>query len=346
MRLNLFTQPTDYHAAGLAGLAAVLEALAPHWGGPPPWHITADQIECDDDPTVIRRVAREALRLDSAGVIAITGTWDERLPRPVRARLHCGLLETVYHHHKSHSWAGENTELPPAPVPGPPGAEVAVPYRPLASYLPQRLEHEWKSKQHRIRFASLLPNYPAASPPETQRSDWVLPLYFLPAGSFALPLPSDRSVHVVPLVGDLTQAGALLRAALPASLPDCYPASAADAALATQLRLRAAGIEPVQVTARTYKPRGKHHRGIGARDVAEPSPEVLDSYARVAQALPTRAWQRSDTGRWFLAPSPTRGAIAANLLAGRRWYEGVPDRVSWEELRRDGQGIRTLLLEG
>lgn len=153
----------------------------------------------------------------------------------------------------------------------------------------------------------------------------VAPLWFAPLAACALPLPGGGAVLLAPLALGTPRAVDLCRAVLPTDPTDCYPASAADAAVSLFLRLGEAGAPAGQVCAWEFgwvagNRSFREVRGIVRAD--RPGPAALARWAAFAAATPPAERTHAKTGAPFRSPHRLRGLAADNLVAGRRPWEG------------------------
>jgi CRISPR-associated protein Cas8a1/Csx13 len=183
----------------------------------------------------------------------------------------------------------------------------------------------------------------------------MLPLYFALVGCLALPVNRGVAALLVPDVTDLTEFVYDRPLMTPTTATECQIASAADAALRSQVRVRHSPRRSAEVQSRarqamagtaipgcyamTFTPTpwaSQQKSRVATIHVPPGEDRILDLYERAALHLPARIVTRivqESTGRGkkrtvverpesFRADSIVRPLVAENLALGRPWYSG------------------------
>lgn len=294
----------DWSLVGMAGLAAAAQR-------------TGVDLDDDLDRATVEKLAAE---------LSLTTGWfplHDTPPVECLRRLHFGLAATLCGHGKQRTWAEDRGLL-------------SIRHVKIASDL-----FKVREKRRVNLTRAILPNWQddhRAKFPVEQ----VVPLYFGPLASLALPLPTnEQSVLVAPLTLDTRDSLSWCRAILPSDTLEFWPASPGDAILTLLVRL--------QDNAQFYRCLGavawvygwsnanKYNREIVSIVRCDRVPD-LDGWRRFAER--TKPLHFDDTGRTIV--DSVRGFVADNLLAGRRPYQGFTEFSRGKELRHLGRGSRAL----
>lgn len=374
------------HRAGLGGLACTLKALedrhrtglidddllpAPFEGDSPPWEIDEQSITLkfgapEAAADYLKRLFAFAFAIRNDGLIYLPGQHDGEPSTAALADLQAGLLLTFLQHGRVRELSKEPTTVSYDPEgEGAPG--VVVTYKKCSRF---RHQDGWESlvdKKGRLVSGEIAVDGPI-SPGSVVRhgaftSDTgikeppgrILPLYFALVGCLALPVNRGVAALLVPDVQDLTEFVYERPSMTPTKATDCQVASAADAALRSQVRLwkRAREGPEVRSIARkaiggteipacyamtfTPTPWASQQKSRVATILVPPGEDrVLNRYDRALSHLSPRIVTRKvqeSTGRGkqktvverqesFRADSIVRPLIADNLARGRPWYAG------------------------
>jgi CRISPR-associated protein Cas8a1/Csx13 len=372
------------HRAGLGGLACTLKALArevesgttskarqpgPFVDGVPPWNVREDSVvlrfgKAERAGEFLKRLFAYAFQIRKDGLIYLPGQFTDEPSAAVLADLQAGLTLTFLQHGKVRQLAKEPTVAQyDTEGNGTPG--VTVSYRRCSGFKHQHGWQEFVDKEGRlvegvvrvdgpicpgavVRHVAFTGDTAAEDPPER-----MLPLYFALVG--CLPLPVNRGVAalVVPVVEDLLEFQYDRQAMTPSTATECQIASAADAGLQAQIRLRRNPARQAQIaaTARqrvgggappgcfamTFTPTpwaSQQKSRVATISVPPGSDALLDRFERALAFLPPRIATRTvkeTTGRGrarttveqveaFRTDSVVRPLIAENLALGRKWY--------------------------
>jgi CRISPR-associated protein Cas8a1/Csx13 len=348
---------TMLHRAGLGGLASSLRYIERAWlndvilteelpGGPwvngnPPWEVTPRSITLRfGDPkearTFFQRLFRLSFRLKD-GLLHLPGQYGDMPPSlAVRAEIQAGLTLTFLQHGKTRKLAKNPISYQVDPEGD--GRPVTIEYKTCEWY---KHQDGWidltEEKTGFLTVGSIEvigPLNPGAvvrhvkfsrdtrieEPPER-----ALPLYFALVGCLALSVNRGMGVLLVPDVEDLRAFAVDRPLMTPASMKECRIASASDAALQAQVRLRARGVLdrdglPACNAARFRPTTWASQQKSRVEAITMHRLDALRR-KRVKETHGTgRAKQTVEVERFFWADSVVRPLIADNLARGERWY--------------------------
>lgn len=346
------------HRAGLGGLACTLHAMRQQLGEQClPFEISRQTVTLRFEKPehvgkYLERLFGFAFGIRGDGLISLPGQYDVEPPAAVLADLQAGLTLTFLQHGKARGLEKQPTIASYDPEgDGSPG--VVVQYRKCAWFKHQKAWQCLVDKDHClkdipiaiegpispgtvVRHVAFTADTSAEDPPQR-----ILPLYFALVGCIALPVNRGVAALLVPEVEDLEAFLYDRPAMTPTTAGECQIASAADAALQTQIRLRARRqIEGSAIPgcyAMTFMPTAwasQQKSRVAALHVLPGEDRVLDRFARALALLPNRIVTRTvveTSGRGnskrsverkesFRADSVVRPLIAQNLATGHRWY--------------------------
>ena len=412
LTMNLFAPGmTILHRAGLGGLASSLRYIERAWksdviltdelpGGPwaegkPPWDVSAQSITLRfGDPkearSFLHRLFRLSFRLKD-GLLYLPGQYGDMPPSlAVRAEIQAGLTLTFLQHGKTRKLAKNPTSYQVDPEGD--GRAVTVEYKTCEWYKHQDgwsdLTEE-KSGALTAKSVEIIgPLNPGAvvrhvafsrdtrieEPPER-----ALPLYFALLGCLALPVNRGMGVLIVPDVEDLAAFAVDRPLMTPSSMKECRIASAGDAALQAQVRLRARGLIdynglPACYSARfrpttwasqqksrvetIFIPRLEIHRHQCPEEsqdekslhLFETALSVLGPRIRMKLEKETRGTGRSkqtiERERYFWTDNPVRPLLADNLATGQLWYRDFVRlcrvKEEFQNLKYQQQGLNDM----
>src|ERR1043166_8308555 len=258
------------HRAGLGGLACTLKAMekqyeagllrkeklpAPFEHGQPPWEIDERSVTLrfpkpENAAKYLKQLFAFAFGIRKDGLISLPGQYDGVPSAAVLADLQAGLTLTFLQHGKVRSLAKEASTVSYDPE-GDGIPALVVQYRKCAGFKHQDGWEELVDSRGYLTSTAIKVDGPI-NPGAVVRhvaftgdttaedpADRMLPLYFAIVG--CLPLPVNRGVAalLVPEVDNLLEFVFDRPAMTPTTAKQCQIASAADAALQAQIRLRA-----------------------------------------------------------------------------------------------------------
>lgn len=174
----------------------------------------------------------------------------------------------------------------------------------------------------------------------------ILPLYFSIVGCLALSINRGSGVLLVPDVENLLNFPVIRRAMTPTTIQECQISAASDAALQTQLRIRAEKeIDGKQIPAcylMTFQPTvwaSQQKSRVATETVLPPSDSALDQFKIALNELSPRVLTREieePSGRGekkvvkkrqesFWVDSIVRPLVATNLARDQPWYSNFVD---------------------
>jgi CRISPR-associated protein Cas8a1/Csx13 len=404
---------TPLHRAGLGGLVCTLRYLQQAWqacavleedlpGGPwtgdaPPWETSAQSVTLHfGQPPLarefLRRLFAAAFRIEDQ-LIYLPGQYGDMPPSlAVRAEIQAGLVLTFLQHGKTRGLAKEGVVVQCDPE-GDGISLVTIEYRPCAWY---KHQGGWEAlcdeqtgclKQEPVEVIG--PLNPGAVVRHvaftgaTRIADLperVLPLYFALVGCLALPVNRGVGVLVVPDVEDLEAFAHDRPLITPTSANECRIASAGDAALQAQVRLRQRGLIELHDLPACYAARfcpttwasqqksrvetlvserqSAHRHQPDSENQAEKNLHLFAvALAKLSPRVRARkVAQTSGKGRsrqtkaqeeFFWVDSVMRPLIADNLARGRRWYQGfatlVQSRDASTKLGYEREGLQAMM---
>jgi len=360
------------HRAGLGGLACTLMAMksqadrlrqedklpSQFRDGTPPWDITADSVTLnfgkpENASEYLKKLFAFAFQIRD-GLIYLPGQYETVPSTAILADLQSGVILTFLQHGRVRQLAAEQTPVSYDPegegVPG-----VVVQFR-RCSYFKHQCG--WEdfvepngclatgairvdgpvSPGSVVRHVAFTTDTAAEDPPER-----MLPLLFALVGCLALPVNRGVAALLVPEVENLNEFILDRPAMTPTTATTCQIANAADAALQTQVRLRAreemGGRAILGVYAMTFTPTAwasQQKSRVATIHVPRGEDRTLGRFCRAMAWLPSRVVTRTiqeGTGRGrqrvvrerresFRTASIVRPLVAENLALGRKWYAG------------------------
>lgn len=369
------------HRAGLGGLAATLRKIesefqarrlcaaqlpgAP-WKNGPPWTIdtrtvTLDFGEPDAAGEYLRRLFEFAFGLKD-DLIYLPGQYKHAGPPPVevRAYLQQGATLTFLQHGRVRK-LGAPTTMQYAHPDGDDKPTIHFEFRACGGYKHRDAWRELVDKQGRLKrepaevIGPLNPGavvrhnaFPAKTKIEEGPAH-LIPLYFALVGCLALPINRGSGVLLVPDVPDLPAFVTMRPFLTPDSARECQIASAGDAALQAQVRLKAkVAVHDWDLPgchAATFQPTSwaSQQKSRANTMLVPAGREIqLEVFAKALQALEPRVVVRTTTevqGRGrarkvterkesFWANSIVRPLVANNLANGRPWYQGFVELMT------------------
>ncbi|HVX14816.1 MAG TPA: type I-MYXAN CRISPR-associated Cas8a1/Cmx1 [Pirellulales bacterium] len=376
LTMQLFTPGMSaLHRAGLGGLASTLKSIermhasgqlsdaklpGPMVGGDPPWVIEPTSVtlhfgEPERAAAYLKRLFTVAFSIRRDGLIFLPGQFDSEPGAALLADLQSGLALTFLQHGKVRKLAKDPTTATYDPE-GDGTPSVEVQYRKCSQFKHQLLWSEFVEAKTGcivadvikvdgpvspgtvVRHVAFTADTAAEDPPER-----MLPLCFAPVGCVALPVNRGVAILLIPEVENLVDFALDRPAMSPTTATECQIANAADAALQTQIRLRArqardtAGIPGVYAMTFTPTPWASQQKSrVATIHVGHGDEKVLDRFECALSQLPPRIVVRTvkeAVGRGrkkrvverkesFRADSVVRPLIADNLALGRPWYAG------------------------
>jgi CRISPR-associated protein Cas8a1/Csx13 len=363
------------HRAGLGGLASTLKAIerrhargqipdaklpGPLVGGNPPWVIEPTSVTLrfgkpERAAAYLKRLFAVAFSIGHDGLIFLPGQFDGEPGAALLADLQAGLTLTFLQHGKVRKLAKEPTTASYDPE-GDGIPSIEVQYRKCSQFKHQLLWSEFVDAKSGcliaevikvdgpvspgtvVRHVAFTGDTAAEDPPER-----MLPLCFAPVGCVALPVNRGVATLLIPEVENLVDFALDRPAMSPTTATECQIANAADAALQTQIRLRARQVRDTAaipgVYAMTFTPTpwaSQQKSRVATTHVGRGDEKVLDRFECALSQLPPRIVARTVTktvGRGrkkhtlqskesFRADSVVRPLIADNLALGRPWYAG------------------------
>jgi CRISPR-associated protein Cas8a1/Csx13 len=333
---------------------------APFIDGKPPWEIKKHTITLDFGKAerageYLRRLFGFAFAIRKDGLIWIPGQYAGEPSAAVLADLQAGITLTFLQHGNVRRLAKDSTTvLHDSEGDGFPSIEAQ--YRRCSSYKHQQMADEFVDKNSGclksgtikvdgpispgtvVSHVAFTSSTAAEDPPER-----MLPLCFALVGCLSLPVNRGVAALLIPEVDDLLEFMVDRPAMTPTAARECQIASAADAALQAQIRLRgkrlAAGAAVPGCYAMTFTPtpwaRQQKSR-VATIHIPRGDDQVLDRFARALSQLPPRIATRtikeaSGRGKMrtvtehteaFRTDSVVRPLVAENLALGRPWYAG------------------------
>jgi len=387
LTMNLFAPGMSLlHRAGLGGLACTLKVMerqyeagllpknklpAPYQGDTPPWEIDEQTVTLrfgkpENAGKYLERLFAFGFSIRSDGLIFMPGQFHEKPATAVLADLQAGILLTFLQHGRVRKLETEPTTVSYEPegdgIPG-----VAVSYKRCSSYKHQASWKEFVNRRGCLKTDTIGIDGPISpgsvvrhvaygaktaieDPPER-----MLPLIFAMVGCLALPTNRGVAVLLVPETENLLEFIHDRPAMTPTTAKECRIASAADAALQSQCRLREHPVREAMLKSRARSlTAGSSLPGVYAMTftstawatqqktrvatiyVPPGDEQRLDRFERALALLPTRIVCRTVTvsnGRGrsptstehresFRADSVIRPLVAENLALGRKWYSG------------------------
>lgn len=359
---------TPLHRAGLGGLVSTLlwidKHVAPEDRPPGCWKISERAItfewKSDEERELLfERLFSLAYRIED-GLIYLPGQYYGLAPPlEVRAALQQGLLRSFYDHGVQSRGKTGNLVVRTYEVDDKP---VSYQYLPLAWYKHQRdgaklFQEAWEHHLDLTRslFPGAIERHAALNRTHiTQPTHLALPLLFAPVGVIALEAGgkwvNDRGKRkfkpgaalLVPDVHNLSDVHHFLPALLPRNARDCEVASAADAALQAELRLRSRNLLdpdsipmircvwccPTDWNSRLQPPSFVTEVAVHAVDPA------LDQFEIAMRTLsPPSPRKNERTGAYFWPRSHVRPLVANNLASCRPWYVGFSRLMTAQDSR-------------
>jgi CRISPR-associated protein Cas8a1/Csx13 len=375
LTMNLFAPGMSaLHRAGLGGLACTLKAMerqyaagtlrndklpAPYEDDNPPWKIDEQTVTLqfrkpEKAGKYFEKLFGYAFEVRKDGLISLPGQYDIEPSAAVLADLQAGLTLTFLQHGRVRTLAKESSTASYDPE-GEGLPALIVQFRKCS-----RFKHQggWKDFVDKngclvsgmlkvdgplspgavVRHVQYTADTAAEDPPQR-----MLPLYFAIIG--CLPLPVNRGVAalLVPDVENLMDFIYDRPAMTPTTAKQCLIASAADAALQAQIRLRAKhevhGSAIPGCYAMTFRPTpwaSQQKSRVETIYVPRGDDRVLNRFERALASLPTRVVTRttrettrrgrrkiiSEREEAFRADSIVRPLVAENLALGQPWYHG------------------------
>lgn len=382
LKLNLFAPGMSMlHRAGLGGLACSLEAMerdvrAKQWkaadcpGGKwtndkPPWKIAEQSIILEFGEAENAAEWLKALFLYSfqtkEDLFFLPGQYQKIPPsHPVRAYLQQGITLTFLQHGLTRELAKNATVLTYNPDED---AKKSIQYE-FKACLSYKHQNGWKDlTDNKGRLSSkpikvVGPLCPGAvvrhnafdGPTQIQELPaLILPLYFALIGCLPLSINRGSGVLLVPDVVDLTTFPAVRQAMTPTTTRECQITVASDAALQTQLRIRAKTETHNAVLpachAVTFQPTpwaSQQKSRVDTITVPAGREECLNQFSIAMNELRPRIVSRDveeSSGRGkakvvtkrtesFWVDSIVRPLVATNLARGQPWYQGFVDLMT------------------
>lgn len=347
---------TPLHRAGLGGLVATIRRLEKETPPVerPPGRWTIDERSAtftwennNEAKALFTSLFTFAFQLRD-GLIYLPGQYGELPPPPeVLAALHDGLLLSFYDHGVQSRGKKAEAQIRTYEVDEKP---LSYRYLPLAWYKHQRDGYKAfaASLQGNLELSRSL--FPGAIQRHagltgthvTHPARLALPLLFAPVGVFALKAGGKRindrgkrkfksgAALLIPDFHTLSGVEFLLPTLLPKQARDCQVASATDATLQAELRLRSRNLlDPLMIPSircvwccpADWNSRLQPPSLVTEVMVQTVDPR-LDQFATAMAALPPPVPRQSKKGEYFWPKSTLRPFIADNLAAGRVWYAG------------------------
>lgn len=369
------------HRAGLGGLACTLKYIeraakkgslagdklpAGSWmNGKPPWSIDSQQITLDfckpeDAKEYLRRLFDLAFCLDG-GLIFLPGQYTRIAPPlPVRVYLQQGITLSFLQHGRVRNLAKTETVLQYQPE-GADGKTIDLQYKQCSGYKHQDGWQDLVDKKGCLKSkpievvgplnpgAVVRHNAFAAQTKIEEAPSHIVPLYFALVGCLTLSINRGSGVLIVPDVHDLLEFIEMRPWMTPTTDRQCQIASASDAALQAQLRVRLKQIvnenELPACHAATFQPTpwASQQKSRVRTLMVPPGHELdLEQFETALTELPPRIAGRTLTetkGRgkqkqttqrqeWFWVDSIVRPLVAENLARGQPWYRGFVDLMT------------------
>lgn len=362
------------HRAGLGGLACTLKAMERQYGegrlaksklpalfvdGAPPWDIDEQSITLrfgkpEKAGVYLQRLFEFAFAIRKDGLIELPGQHSSEPMTPLLADIQSGLTLTFLQHGKVRTLAKEPIAVGYNPesdgIPG-----VIVEYRKCSYFKHQEGWREFLDNKGQFEAGTIKVDGPispgsvvrhvaftgptaAADPPER-----MLPLYFALVGCVALPVNRGVAVLLVPEVESLLDFLFDRPWMTPSSARQAQVPNAADAALQSQVRIRAKntmrGTAIPGCYAMTFTPTpwaSQQKSRVATIHIPGGDEKTLNRFERAFAIMQPRIVARvvkETTGRGkqktvvehnesFRADSIVRPVIADNLASGRKWYAG------------------------
>jgi CRISPR-associated protein Cas8a1/Csx13 len=366
---------TLLHRAGLGGLACSLQAIQrlnakqvkqdelP--GGPwtenhPPWSVEEQSItlnfgQPEGAAEYLKRLFRLSFRLCD-DLIDLPGQYIQRPTPEVRAELQAGLLLTFLQHGKTRKLAKPPPSTYSYDPDGSGGAPATVEYRSCSWY---KHQDGWQDVVE-VGSGCLLadpvevigPLHPGAAVRHNAFSgqtkleetpERLIPLYFALVGCLTLPVNRGVGVLLVPEVSNLRVFSRSRPLMTPTASIQCRIASAGDAALQAQVRLRSKWEinlgRLLGCYAMTFRPTAwasQQKSRVATLHVPPGDEQKLIFFEEALQHLAPRPVTITETEtqgrgktktviqhiRRFWADSVIRPLVADNLAQGKHWYDG------------------------
>lgn len=360
------------HRAGLGGLACTLRAMERQYDvgslpksklpgqyidGHPPWDVDEQTITVkfgkpERTGEYLKKLFAFAFTIRKDGLIFLPGQFDAEPSTAVLADMQAGLTLTFLQHGRVRKLAKEPTTLMYDPE-GDGLPAIAVQYRKCAGFKHQNAWSDFvdtktgclKADVIRVdgpispgtvvRHVAFTGDTAAEDPPAR-----MLPLCFALVGCMPLPVNRGVAALLVPEVENLLHFCVDRPAMSPTTPKGCQIASAADAALQAQVRLRSKRIVSESIPgcyAMTFTPTpwaSQQKSRVATIHVAHGEKNVLDRFERALALLPPRVIVRTvketvgrgkkrsviERSEAFRTDSVVRPLIAENLARGRPWY--------------------------
>jgi CRISPR-associated protein Cas8a1/Csx13 len=374
LTMNLFAPGMSMlHRAGLGGLACSLRAIerdvqkkklpenrrpGGKWAnGQPPWNITENSITLDfGEPESAASYLQTLFEYSfdlKEDLFFLPGQYGNLVPsHPVRAYLQQGITLTFLQHGLTRKLAKNETVLTFNPEEDSSKA-LQYQFKGCTEYKHQKgwkdiTDSKGRLERNPVEIAGPLSpgavvRHNAFSTP-TKLYDLpaqILPLYFAIVGCLPLAINRGSGVLLIPDVTDLMVFPAIRAAMTPKTTRECQITIASDAALQTQLRLRATEeINKLELPAChvvTFQPTpwaSQQKSRVDAITVEPGSDEVLSQFSVAMKELSPRIATREieeSSGKGmqkvvtkrsesFWVDSIVRPLVATNLARGRPWY--------------------------
>lgn len=376
------------HRAGLGGLACTLKFIerarlsgeltseqVPGWpwkDDRPPWQVTATAITLDFGSSAgagefLQRLFAAAFQIQD-GLIFLPGQYGDLPPsKAVLAELHNALMLTFLQHGNVRALAKQPTVMSYDPD-GTGTATLTINFKPCSKYKHQEAWREMVLALSGRPVEVTGPLNPGAvvrhvkftgTTKIVEVAERILPLHFSLVGCVSLSVNRGVGVLVVPEVADLESFVALRPLMTPACARDCRVVSASDAALQTQIRLRArltlTSQEIPACQAVTLNPTpwaSQQKTRTAVVHVSIDQDLVWDLFEKAMLELPPRVKSRevsegkgktrTTRTEFFWADSRIRPLIADNLALGRPWFVNfaslvaTPDKAKGVSYERKG----------
>ncbi len=363
------------HRAGLGGLACSLKYIeraydtgdlsddevpgGPWAGGKPPWTIEPSSITLKFGPAeaaseYLKRLFALSFKVTDQGVIYLPGQFRSKPSMDVLAESQNGLTLTFIQHGKTRSLEKDPTVVQCDPD-GDGKKMIPIEFKKCSWFKHQDGWESFVDSKGRlttkaievigplspgavVRHVAFTSTTKIEDPPER-----ALPLYFALVGCLVLSMNRGSGVLVVPEVADLESFCVLRPEMTPTSSRQCRIASAGDAALQAQLRLRlskvAAKFNLPACHAVTFRPTSwasQQKSRVDSLIVPSGDDACLRQFEVALQELKPRVAtvvRKESTGRGknkvetqrtehFWSDSIVRPLVADNLARGRPWYRG------------------------
>ena len=382
LTMNLFAPGMSMlHRAGLGGLASSLRAIerdvqkkklpanrrpGGKWPqGKPPWIITEQSItldfgEVENAASWLKALFEYSFDLKE-DLFFLPGQYGNLVPsHPVRAYLQQGITLTFLQHGLTRTLAKNETIQTFNPEEDSSKA-LRYQFKACTDYKHQKgwkdiTDSKGRIERNPVEIAGPLSpgavvRHNAFSTP-TKLYDLpaqILPLYFAVVGCLPLAINRGSGVLLIPDVTDLIMFPAIRAAMTPTTTRECQITIASDAALQTQLRLRATEeinkLELLACHVVTFQPTpwaSQQKSRVDTISVEPGSDEVLSQFSVAMKELSPRIATReveesSGKGKQkivtkrsesFWVDSIVRPLVATNLARGRPWYHNFVELMT------------------